>query len=148
MLKGREPVGFVKVMDYDKSGEETAGALAAGIFRGEGNARCVLAGKRPRFNPQLNAGVEMCDENSVEIVAQEWGSRVTRGSGRCACGERTWKTSMGGISRVKNAFGAWLARGRLTGEKADQYFAAIAKCRRAREVFLKPVRGNWKRQVL
>ncbi len=127
---------------------EIENAVAAGIFRGEGNVRCVLVGKRPRINPQLNAGVEMCDKESVERVAREWGSRVTRGSNRCWVGEKTWRTSVGGIFRVRDALGFWLARGWLTGEKADQYFAAVAKCRRAREVFLKPARGKWRRQVL
>lgn len=121
---------------------EIESALAAGIFRGEGNVRCVLVGKRPRINPQLNAAVEMCDRVSVEKVAHEWRSRVTGSSGRCACGARAWRTSVGGISRVRDALGEWLARGWLTGEKADEYFAAIAKCRRAREVFLKPARGK------
>jgi hypothetical protein len=126
---------------------EIAGALAAGIFRGEGNVRC-LVGKRPRINPQFGAGVEMCDKKSVEMVAREWGSNVRRASGKCSCGERTWRTSIGGIDRVRNAFGKWLASGWLTGEKADQYFAAVAKCRRAREIFLKPARGKYHRQMI
>jgi hypothetical protein len=126
---------------------EIASALAAGIFRGEGNVRCVLAGKRPRINPQLNAAVEMCDKESVERVAREWQSRVLKSSGRCSSGEKAWRTSIGGISRVRNALGDWLARGWLTGEKADEYFAAVAKCRRAREVFLKPASGKRRREV-
>jgi hypothetical protein len=69
--------GPVNLDELDKEVErETEGALAAGIFRGEGNARCVLAGKRPRINPQLNAAVEMRDRESVERVAREWGSRI------------------------------------------------------------------------
>lgn len=126
---------------------EIESALAAGIFRGEGNVRCVLTGKRSRINPQLNAAVEMCDKESVEKVAREWRSRMSKSSGRCSCGERTWRTSVGGISRVRDALGNWLARGWLTGEKADEYFAAIAKCRRAREVFLRPARGKRRREV-
>ncbi len=122
--------------------------MAAGIFRGEGNVRCVLVGKRPRINPQLGAAVEMCDKESVEIVAKGWGSNVSSGSSRCSCGGRTWRTSIGGIDRVRDALGRWLARGWLTGEKADQYFAAVAKCRRAREVFLMPVRGKYHRQAV
>ena len=49
---------------------------------------------------------------------------------------------------MKNALGKWLARGWLRGEKADEYFDSVAKCRRAREVFLKPARANGKRQLL
>lgn len=127
---------------------EIQSALAAGIFRGEGNVRCVLVGKRPRINPQLNAAVEMCDKESVERIAREWRSRVSKASGRCSSGETTWRTTIGGISRVRDALGKWLARGWLKGEKADQYFAALAKCRRAREVFLKPTRGKRRREVL
>jgi hypothetical protein len=133
--------------DFQKHEGDIESALAAGIFRGEGTIRCVLAGRRPRINPQLNASVEMCDRPSVERVAHEWGSKVSRSSGRCSCGDRAWRTGIGGTSRVRNAFGKWLARGWLTGEKADQYFAAIAKCRRAKEVFLKPPRGKRRRDV-
>jgi hypothetical protein len=72
----------VNLDELDKEVEqEIEGALAAGIFRGEGNVRCVLAGKRPRINPRVNAAVEMCDRESVERVAREWGSRVSRSSG-------------------------------------------------------------------
>lgn len=127
---------------------ETESAIAAGIFRGEGNVRCVLVGKRPRINPQLNAAVEMCDKESVERVTHEWGSRVSRTSGRCSSGEGAWRASIGGISRVRDALGKWLARGWLSGEKADQYFAALAKCRRARAVFLKPSHGRPKREAV
>jgi len=35
----------------------------------------------------------------------------------------------------------------LTGEKADQYFDAVAKCRRARDMFLRPTRGR-RREVV
>jgi len=63
-------------------------------------------------------------------------------------GEETWRTSIGRISRVRNALGKWLANGWLTGEKADEYFAALAKCRRAREVFLKPASGKRRREIL
>jgi hypothetical protein len=105
-------------------------------------------GRRPRINPQLNAAVEMCDRLSVERVARVWRSRVFRGSGRCLIEERTWRTTIGGVSRVRDALGIWLAKGWLSGEKADQYFAAVAKCRRAREVFLKPPVGRRKREVL
>jgi len=131
-----------------KTEREIEGALAAGIFRGEGNVRCVLVGKRPRINPQLSAAVEMCDKESVEGVAREWGSSGSRSSGKCLVGRRAWRTSIGGISRVRNALGMWLAKGWLNDEKADQYFAAVAKCRRAREVFLKPVRGKYRREEL
>lgn len=105
-------------------------------------------GKRPRINPQLNAAVEMCDRESVERVAREWKSKVSRSSGRCSSGGRAWRTSIGGVSRVRDALGKWLAMGWLNGEKADEYFAALAKCRRAREVFLKPARDKRKREVL
>ena len=122
--------------------------MAAGIFRGEGTVRCVLAGKRPRINPQLGASVEMCDRESVEIVGREWGSNVTKGSGKCSCAAGTWRTGIGGINRVRDTLGTWLANGWLTGEKADQYFAAVAACRRAREVFLNPTRGKYHRQLI
>jgi hypothetical protein len=122
-------------------------ALAAGIFRGEGTVRCFLAGRRPRINPQLGASVEVCDRLSVERVAHEWGSNVSRSSGRGSCGNRAWRTDIAGISRVRNAFGEWLARGWLTGDKADQYFDSVAKCRRARDVFLRPSKGR-RREVI
>jgi hypothetical protein len=127
---------------------EIESAIAAGIFRGEGNVRCDLLGKRPRINPQLYAAVEMCDKESVEKVANVWKSRVLRGSGKCSTGEGTWRTCIGGVTRVREALGEWIANGWIRGEKADQYFAAVAKCRRARFVFLPPVRGKYKRETL
>ena len=141
-------LGFRLLDDSDRSKDDIDSALAAGIFRGEGTVRCVLVGKRPRINPQLGASVEMCDRASVERVANEWGSRVSRSSGRCYGGDKAWRTGIGGVNRVRNALGKWLARGWLTGEKADQYFAAVAKCRRARTVFLGPHRGGPQRDLL
>ena len=35
---------------------------------------------------------------------------------------------------MRNAILPWIAKGYLRGEKADQYFDAVAKFRRAREV--------------
>ncbi|HVC26771.1 MAG TPA: hypothetical protein VND40_01280 [Nitrososphaerales archaeon] len=134
--------------DVQRPEREIDSALAAGIFRGEGTVRCALVGRRPRINPQLNASVEMCDRFSIERVAHEWGSTVSRSSGRCSGGDRAWRTSIGGISRVRNAMGKWLAKGWLTGEKADQYFAALAKCRRARNVFLSSAKGKRQRQII
>ena len=77
-LKGRPPIsvdeGLALVQSSDDVERDIESALAAGIFRGEGNVRCVLVGKRPRINPQLNASVEMCDKESVAKVARVWGA--------------------------------------------------------------------------
>jgi hypothetical protein len=43
--------------------------------------------------------------------------------------------SVSGVNRVRNAILPWIAKGYLRGEKTDQYFDAVAKFRRAREVF-------------
>jgi hypothetical protein len=77
------------VDDFEDIDCEIESALAAGIFRGEGNVRCVLVGKRLRTNPQLNAAVEMCDEESVQKVAREWGTDLPRSRGRGSSGEGT-----------------------------------------------------------
>jgi hypothetical protein len=44
-------------------------------------------------------------------------------------------SSISGVHRVRNAILPWIAKGYLMGEKADQYFEAVAKFRRARRVF-------------
>ncbi len=80
----------------------------------------------------------MRDRDSIEIVARVFGSRVYRnGGGKCSGGTDAWQTRIFGVARVKEKIGGWVARGLLRGEKADQYFEALAKCRRAREIFLK-----------
>jgi len=80
----------------------------------------------------------MCDRDSVEIVARVFGSKIYKANvGTCSGGQDAWQTRILGVSRVKAIIGAWVARGLLRGEKADQYFEALAKCRRAREIFLK-----------
>jgi hypothetical protein len=122
-------------------------SIAVGIFRGEGHVGCHLNRRETRFgrHPELLAGVNMCDRNSVEIVAKVWGSKVYRnGGGKCLGGDFAWQTRIFGVSRVKKEIGGWVAKGLLRGEKADQYFEALAKCRRARVVFLEEP-GNFGR---
>ena len=80
----------------------------------------------------------MCDRDSVEVVARVFGSKIYKANvGTCRGGQDAWQTRILGVSRVKVIIGGWVARGLLRGEKADQYFEALAKCRRAREIFLK-----------
>lgn len=67
-------------------------------------------GKRSRINPQLNPAAEMCDRKSVEIVTREWKSKVSRGLGRCSYAGSAWRTSIGGVSRVRDVIGKWSAR--------------------------------------
>ena len=84
----------------------------------------------------------MCDRDSVESVARVFGSKLYRnGGGKCLGGTDAWQTRIFGVGRVKEVIGGWVARGLLRGDKMDQYLEALAKCRRAREVFLK-VEGN------
>lgn len=117
--------------------------IAAGIFRGEGTVYCTLVREKHQLFPVLKAGVDMCDLDSVELVARAWGSRVypIRGRGRCQEDRQAWITSIGGIKVVEKV-GGWIARGWVRGEKADEYFGARAKFRRARRVFLTK---GWKR---
>lgn len=114
--------------------------MAAGIFRGEGHVGCHLNRRETRFgrHPELLAAVAMCDRDSIEIVARVFRSRVyhNRG-GKCAGGTDAWQTRIFGVDRVKEVIGGWVARGLLRGEKMEQYFDALAKCRRARRIFLK-----------
>ena len=120
---------------------ERLDALAAGIFRGEGTIACTMIGwRRKTPTPRLISSVRMCDRNSVEAVAMSpgWNSKVTleaRTRGHCFTGAFEWGTTVSGVSRVRNAILPWIAKGYLRGEKADQYFDAVAKFRRAREVF-------------
>ena len=121
--------------------DETLDALAAGIFRGEGTMVCTIIGwRRKTPTPRLMASVKMCDRDSVEVVAKSpgWNSKVrldARRRGHCSTGGFGWGTSVSGVYRVRNAILPWIAKGYLRGEKADQYFDALAKFRRAREVF-------------
>jgi hypothetical protein len=101
------------------------------------------------------SSVRMCDRNSVEVVAQSpgWNSKVrleARKRGHCSTGGYEWRTSVSGVHRVRNAILPWIAKGYLRGEKADQYFDALAKFRRAREVFQpeEPGHRGRERQVL
>jgi hypothetical protein len=115
-------------------------ALAAGIFRGEGYVGCHLGRRETKYgrHPELVASVAMCDRDSVELVAKAFGSRIYHnGGGKCLGGQDAWQTRIFGVSRVKDKIGGRVASGLLKGEKADQYFEALAKCRRARVVFLK-----------
>jgi len=125
--------------------------MAAGIFRGEGHIGCHLNRRETRFgrHPELVAGLAMCDRDSIDIVARVFGSKIYRNSGgKCLDGTFAWQTRIFGVSRVKEIIGSWVARGLLRGEKADQYFDALAKCRRAREVLLKEESGvGLRRQV-
>jgi len=120
---------------------ERLDALAAGIFRGEGTIACTIIGwRRKTPTPRLISSVSMCDRNSVEVVAMSpgWNSKVrleARTRGHCSTGAFEWATEVSGVNRVRNAILPWIAKGYLRGEKADQYFGAVAKFRRAREVF-------------
>lgn len=120
--------------------DEIEEALAAGIFRGEGYVGCHLRSilyPSGRY-PELSAEVKMCDRDSVETVARVWHSKVYRyWPGRCLGGRDEYHTQIKDLSRVRDKIGGWIALGLLRGEKAEQYFDAIAKCRRARRVFLK-----------
>ena len=67
-----------------------------------------------------------------------WNSKVrmeVRTRGHCFTGAFEWATTVSGVNRVRNAILPWIAKGYLRGEKADQYFDAVAKFRRARKVF-------------
>jgi hypothetical protein len=124
-----------------KETDELLDALAAGIFRGEGTTVCTVIGWRRRTpTPRLMSSVRMCDRNSVEAVAKSpgWNSQVVleaRRRGHCSTGGFEWGTSISGVYRVRNAILPWIAKGYLRGEKADQYFEAVAKFRRAKEIF-------------
>lgn len=114
--------------------------IAAGIYRGEGSTYCILGRRKTESgrHPELVAGVTMCDRDSVSIVARVFGTGVYRANrGTCSGGQDAWQTRMYGVSRVKEFMVGWIARGLIRGEKADQYFDAVAKCRRATEVFMK-----------
>ncbi len=113
--------------------------IAAGIFRGEGFVACRLRRtSNGGFTPFLYAGVEMCDRNSVEIVAKQWGTNVHPVAGDCDLGSRVgWRTIIGGNVKVREKLLDWISKGWLTGEKADNYFEAVAKCRRGRRVFVR-----------
>ncbi|MDA4126738.1 MAG: hypothetical protein OK452_06010 [Thaumarchaeota archaeon] len=121
--------------------DELLDALAAGIFRGEGTTVCTVIGwRRKTPTPRLMSSVRMCDRNSVEVVAKSpgWNSKVrleARKRGHCSTGGFEWGTSVSGVYRARNAILPWIAKGYLRGEKADQYFDAVAKFRRTREVF-------------
>lgn len=113
--------------------------IAAGIYRGEGSTYCVLGRRRTQYgrHPELVAGV-MCDRDSVNVVARAFGTGVYRANrGTCSGGQDAWQTRIYGVSRVKEFMVGRIARGLIKGEKADQYFEAAAKCRRATEVFMK-----------
>lgn len=114
--------------------------MAVGIFRGEGHVGCHLNRRETEFgrHPELVAAVVMCDRNSIEIVAKAFGSKIyhNRG-GKCLGGTDAWQTRTFGVNRVKEVIGGWVAKGLLRGEKMEQYFEALTKCRRAREIFLK-----------
>lgn len=47
-----------------------------------------------------------------------------------------WQTSVQGNLRVRDALVPWIGRGWLGEEKREQYFDAVASCRRARRVFI------------
>lgn len=116
--------------------DETLDAIAAGIYRGEGTIVCVVTKRGQSLQPNLHAKVEMCDRDSVELVARSWCSNVKQtGRPRCMGGLHEYRTDVQGVNRVKSAIMPWMARGWLGREKTEQYFDAVAKCRRARRVF-------------
>ncbi len=140
----------------NEESDELFDALAAGIFRGEGTTVCTVIGwRRKTPTPRLTSSVRMCDRTSVEAVAKSpgWNSKVrleARTRGHCSTGGFEWGTSVSGVNRVRNAILPWIAKGYLSGEKADQYFEAVAKFRRAREVFQpeRPGHRGRERQIL
>lgn len=150
MCCGKEREDAVKRMgegldeNREKSGQtgfsEQDDLIAIGLLRGEGWIGCHLNRRLTRYgrHPELVASVTMCDRNSVEIVARAFGSKVYHnGGGKCRGGTDAWQTRIFCVNRVKEKIGGWIGSGLLRGEKMDQYFDALAKCRRAREVFLK-----------
>ncbi len=115
--------------------DDTNGKIAAGIFRGEGTIFCFLhnygAG---RHRPTIRAAVSMCDRDSVEIVAREWDVNVLRDYGSCPMAIHRWRALIEENQKVREVMLRWIALGWLRGEKADQYFDAIARYRRAKEL--------------
>ena len=69
---------------------------------------------------------------AVHLVAV-WGNSIMRASTRCGSGGRALMTSIASDNVAKRLVG-WIANGWPRCEKADEYFEAIANCRRAREV--------------
>lgn len=114
------------------------GLIAVGIFRGEGTISCSLMVRDGRIEgAQLRAAVSMCDRDSVQIVASAWKTSMKPApSVRCGSGLKGWRTMLSGDRRVRETIGGWIAEGWLRGEKAEQYFEAVAKCRRAWRVFI------------
>jgi len=141
----------IHIDDKTRSFTEQDEFMAAGIFRGEGHIGCHLNRRETQFgrHTELVAAVAMCDRDSIEIVARVFGSKVYHnGGGKCLGGTDAWQTRIFGVDRVKAVIGGWVSRGLLRGEKADQYFDALAKCRRAREIFLRDGVGTGRpRQV-
>ncbi len=136
--------------------DELLDVLAAGIFRGDGTTVCTMIGwKRKTPTPRLVSAFRMCDKKSVEVMANSpgWDSNVrpdVRRRGSCGSGGHEWGTSVSGVYRVRDAILPWIAKGYLRGEKADQYFDAMAKFRRTREVFqpVEPGHRGKERQTL
>ncbi len=125
--------------------------IAVGIYRGEGSTYCLLGRRKTQYgrHPELVAGVTMCDRDSVGIVARVFGTSVYKANtGTCSGGQDAWQTRIYGVSRVREMMVGWIARGLLRGEKADQYFEAEAKCRRATRVFMKePAKTGRPREI-
>jgi len=65
----------------------------------------------------------MCDRDSVEIVAREWGTRLSKGEeGTCSVGGNSWRAVIGGNRRVRAALLPWIAKGWLRGREAGSVF--------------------------
>lgn len=108
---------------------------AIGIFRGEGFIGCDKA--KPKLKRgiylELKAVVHACDKNTVGIVAVAWKSLLQEiPSDRCRFG-KVYRTEITG-NRVEGSVRRWILNGRLTGEKAEQYFEAKARILRARRI--------------
>ncbi len=110
-------------------------ALASGIFRGEGSVGCTLH-RETKYGrlPRLFASVTMCDRDSAHVVGIAFHIWPTHAGGNCAAGDKAWQVKILGRAVIEKV-GGWVASGLLRGEKADQYFEALAKFRRARRVF-------------
>lgn len=90
------------------------------------------------YTPFTWASVQMCDKESVEMVAREWDAMAHQSLPVCGKTEsKTWRVTIGGNVKVRTKLLDWIGRGWLTGERVDDYFGAIAKPRRARRVFVK-----------
>jgi len=135
----RTSYGVVVIEYCGSPGPSEAPLIAAGIFRGEGNIGCKLRKVHGgRYTPFTYASVQMCNKESVAIVASEWECIPIRVPPMCPkTSEVMWRATIGGNQKVRRVMLGWIANGWLTGEKAGDILDATAKCRRARRAFVK-----------